>query len=1111
MAGVDSKILIQKLDAFIRKYYKNKMLRGALYSVGITVSIYLLIVFLEYLGRFNTNVRAFLFFSLAASILAVIGYYIVLPLTKLFRLGKVISNEEAALIIGQHFPNIQDKLLNTLQLHQAARKENNALLWAAIEQKQAELSPVSFQNAVNFRENTKYLKYALPPLLLLSVLLVATPSTITRPTKRIVQFSKAAEDAPFQFVVTSPLRVTQNHDAVIELELKGNEIPERVYLVKGNQKLLLEKKDLFHHQILFPHVEESFDFYFTAADYNSQPFSLQTIAEPKMLALQATITFPAYLKKSPQVIGQSGDLSVPEGSTIHWNFNSQNADQILLMINQSSQTIPIDNDQAEWETQAMTSFGYQVIPQSSAAPSPDSLAFWVNVIPDQYPSISLLDKMDSTQNNLHTLTGEVQDDYGLSALFFCTKTPGQKWNKQSININTQSTSDIYFLPFDVQSFSLNPGDTLSYYFEVWDNDGIHGAKSSKTLIQKYIVLSDEDMENKSDEQREELIDDLSKAQQESQKIQQALKDLEKKLLEKKEADWQDKKKLDDLLKRQEQLQEKLKELQKENLQHQEEQKNQMELPEELLEKQKKLEELMEQLIDPETKKMMEELRKMMEDVDKNELQKEMDQLQNKEENLEKEIDRALEQLKELEVEQKMEKTIQELQELSEQQKELSKDAEEGKKSTEQLQKEQNELNEKFKDVQDDLKKLEELNQQLENPKDLPNTEEQQKDISDSQQKSSQDLKGGKKSSASKSQSKAAEKMQEMAEKMESSMEQEEEEQQEEDAAALRQLLENLVSLSFSQEKLMNDFSKLNIADPNYDSYGQRQRKINDDMKMVEDSLFALSKRVSELSTFINKEVGDIQNHMGSALKWIPERQIPATRAEQQFVMTGLNNLALMLDESLKQMQQQQQQKKNQKSGNGKCKKPGQSQSGKGKPKPSAGQMKKMQESLSKQLEDLKKQGQNKGQSKTGNNPQLSKELAGAAAKQAALRKMMEDKAAEMNQDGSGKGNEMKQIAKEMEQIQKDIVNNNITEETLRRQKDILTRLLRAENAERTQGEDEKRESKEGQNVPSTPPPGLEEYMKKKTKEAELLQTIPPQLKPYYRSKANQYLMNQIPK
>ncbi len=1110
MASAESKILVEKLDLFIRKYYKNRIIKGLLYSMALGVSLFLLIIFLEYLGRFSSGVRAFLFFGFSASLLAILGFYVIFPLLKFFKLGKTISSEEAALIIGKHFSGIQDKLLNTLQLQQAAKRENQELLYAAIEQKQRELQPVPFQNAVNYRDNVKYLKYALPPLVLLSVLLFATPSTITRPTKRIVQYDKAEEDAPFQFVLESPTQILENQDATLALRLTGNEIPERVYLIKDGQKLLLEKKDLLHHTIVIPHVNESFDFYFSASDYSSQPFSLTVIPQPKMTGIAAVLQFPAYLKRAPENLTQAGDLTLPEGTQITWTFNCLHADYIHAVINGQKQQVAIEDNQAQLGWTAMQSFPYQIFPASALAKSLDSLTYFVNVVPDQYPRISFIDKIDSNSQTLHILTGEIQDDYGISKLNFNLKTPGSKWASTPMNVNIGAVSDIYYHPLDLSPYSLSPGDTIQYYFEVWDNDGVHGAKSSKTQIQKFVMPSLEALEAKSDEERTELIQDLSQAQKEAEKIQQALKDLEKKLLEKKEADWQDKKKLEELLKRQENLQKKLEELKEENKEHQENQEKQMELNEELLEKQEKLEQLMEQLIDPETKKMMEELKKMMEQLDKNELQKEMEKLRENEEDLGKELDRALEQFKELEVEQKMEKTIQELKELSEKQEQLSKEAEEGKKDLEQLKKEQNELNEQFKDVKDDLKKLEELNQQLEEPKDLPNTEEMQKNISEEQQKSSEELNKGKKSNAGKSQKNAAQKMKEMAEQMEQSAEKEEEEQQEEDAAALRQLLENLVHLSFDQEKLMGDFSKLNVNDPNYDRYGQRQRKINDDMEMVKDSLFALSKRVTQLSAFINKEVDDVQDHMDAALEWIPERQIPAARAEQQFVMTGLNNLALMLNESLQQMQQQQQQQQQQKSGKGKCSKPGSSGKGKGKPKPSAGQIKKMQEALSKQLEDLKKQGQNQGKSQSGNNPQLSKELAGAAAKQAALRKMMEDKAGELNKDGSGKGNEMKQIAKEMEQIQKDIVNNNITEETLRRQRDILTRLLRAENAERTQGEQEERESKEGKLLNNTPPPGIEEYMKKKTREAELLQTLPPQLKPYYRDKANQYLLSPQP-
>jgi hypothetical protein len=214
-------------------------------------------------------------------------------------------------------------------------------------------------------------------------------------------------------------------------------------------------------------------------------------------------------------------------------------------------------------------------------------------------------------------------------------------------------------------------------------------------------------------------------------------------------------------------------------------------------------------------------------------------------------------------------------------------------------------------------------------------------------------------------------------------------------------------------------------------------------------------------------------------------------------MTSFNNLALLLDEALKQMQNQASCSK---PGQGNCEKPGGTGS---KPKPSAGQMKKMQESLSKQLEEMKKNGQNKGNN-AGGQGEMSKQLAEMAARQAAIRKMMEEKANELNQDGSGNGNELKQISREMEELQKDIVNNRVNENTMRRQQDIMIRLLKAEEAERTRDKDNERKSNESKNSPVSNPEKYEEYLRKKQRETELLKTVPPALKPYYREKVNSY-------
>src|SRR3954469_21659218 len=109
-------ILIQKLDEFIRKFYKNQLLRGLIYSFTTLLAFYLLVTTFEYFGHFNTVARTVLFYSFVLANAFIIGRLIVIPLLKLNRLGKIISHQQAAEIIGKHFNNVSDKLLNTLQL-----------------------------------------------------------------------------------------------------------------------------------------------------------------------------------------------------------------------------------------------------------------------------------------------------------------------------------------------------------------------------------------------------------------------------------------------------------------------------------------------------------------------------------------------------------------------------------------------------------------------------------------------------------------------------------------------------------------------------------------------------------------------------------------------------------------------------------------------------------------------------------------------------------------------------------------------------------------------------------------------------------------------------------
>ena len=91
--------------------------------------------------------------------------------------------------------------------------------------------------------------------------------------------------------------------------------------------------------------------------------------------------------------------------------------------------------------------------------------------------------------------------------------------------------------------------------------------------------------------------------------------------------------------------------------------------------------------------------------------------------------------------------------------------------------------------------------------------------------------------------------------------------------------------------------------------------------------------------------------------------------------------------------------------------------------------------------------------------------------------------------------------------EEDIANDQITQETLNRQNEIIEHLLEAEKAEQERDKEEKREAKEAEQLPHQVQDMLDEYKKNKLKQAELLKTIPPKLKPYYKEKVKEYFQN----
>ena len=1149
-------LLIGKLDSFIRKYYINSAIRGVLYCVGLVLLLFLAVSLLESQFYFSGMTRRILWYGFLGVSLLAFGGWVLLPLGRYFRLGAVISHERAAEIIGAHFGNVQDKLLNVLQLRRQADRGNNDLLLASIDQKSSEISPVPFRSAIDLTQNRRYLKYALPPLLLLLVILVAAPTLISDSTSRLIRSDESFErPAPFSFRIDrDELEVMQYGSYPLTVEVEGDVLPAAAFIEVDGYRYRLQKESANTFSYQFNNVQQSVPFRLTAGEVESQDYTLEVLPKPTIAGFIVAADYPDYLGRKDEELANIGDLTVPVGTRLRWSFDTENTEYIDLRFASEDTTGRLRRDGRDlhsFDKRAMRNDRYTLYIGNERVSVADSVSFALNVIPDQYPSISVESFRDSTEESLLFFVGEAADDHGIRGLDFIYRIDGEAGATEETRVPVSGpagrrTEYDYVLDLQ-QDFTLQPGDQLTYYFEVRDNDAVNGSKRAKTSLMTFRMPTVAEMDERAEANDSRIKEQLEKALDDTRKLREETREVRERMLQEKEVDWKLKKEVEKLAAQQQQIKEQIKKAQEA---FQENMENQPQADEQIRQKEEQLQEMFEKSISEEMQELMEEIQRLMEELNKDETLERMEDMELSDEETEAELDRMLELFKQLEIEKDMQDAIEDLEKLAEEQQKLAEETEAGETPTEELQQKQEELQQQFEDLQEKMDRTEQKNEELQRPMPLDTQQEKaeeiEQDMQEAQQKmqEAQEQEGSEpspqesaeqqpqqegaeaqensesqeqqqseqqqgdqqqqqqqqqpsqqsKQDAAKKQQDASQKMQQMAQQMSQSMQSMQQQQNSEDMAAIRQLLENIVDLSFDQEETMDQLNLTTVNTPRYVELVQRQFQINNDFELVRDSLQALAKRNFQIETFITEKVTDIRDNLGGTVSELEERRTPQASNLQQRAMTGLNDLALMLSESMEQMQQQM---ASQMQGQQQCQNPQSGQQGQQSGKPSENPGSEGQRDLGEQMREMKK-GLEKGQGGS------SKEFAEMAARQAALRRALEEKQKERQQSGEGKDGQLQELIDEMNAAEEDLVNKRLSNESMMRQQDILTKMLEHERAEREQKMDEQRKSETAEQQRRELPPSLEEYIRQRRAEVEQFRRVTPELKPYYQTLVDEY-------
>jgi hypothetical protein len=1089
------------------------LIKGIILFLAFGLLYFIFTLFIEYFLWLKPSARTVLFwlFILVETIL--FSRYIILPVFKLIGFAKGISLADASKIIGKHFSEIDDKLLNMLQLHQSNPESELAI--ASIEQKAQNLQPIPFKKAIRYTGNKKYLKYLIIPFLIgILLLLSGKIESFNESYTRIINHQKTyLPPAPFNFELDDMrLEVLEGSDLQLKVTTVGEVVPDEAKIVFDNEDYFLKNTGAGTFTYSFESLTKPFSFHLEANDVRSQDYQVRIIPVPKIQHIIMEVYYPKYIHKKNERITNTGNIIVPVGTQIVWQINTQQTDSLRFVSDGISKDFSKEKGAFVFTKNIRNDLNYSIIASNKYLSDFEKLTFSITVLKDAYPTMDIVTDIDSISVGNAQFIGKLADDYGLSKLdlVYYNQRDKSLLSRHRIAIpQTNIASFYYVFPTDLD---LLKGVDYEFYFELFDNDFVTGPKSTKSAIYHYHKDTNSEQEEKLLKEQKESLTEIEKNLKKGLKNNKKIKNFTDELKNKTQLEYNDASRLQQFMNRQKEYQTMM-QRQTDQLQQnidKQPQSDNLLIEEKKNDILKRIEETKELIKE---NKLLEELEKLADKLNKEDLLDKLNKLSSNSKQKEKSLEQLLELTKRFYVEQKAEQIKQSIEELAKKQEKLA----ETKDNTADK---QNNLNDTFDDIKKSIDQLEKDNKELKEPMPFDMPKPEQESISEDMNNASKDLKNNKQSSAEKKQKSAAKKMKQMAQSLQMQMMSAQGDMIEEDIALLREIIENLINFSYRQEDLMELMATDDDSKSTFSRNLKEQYKLQEYFEHIDDSLYVLSMRQPKLSAKINTHLADAHYYLESSLAHYADNQYNKANSDQHFIMKSANDLALLLSRLLDNMQSQMGKGSGQGKGKGQSgasfslpdiikqqKDLGSSMSPMGKSQGEEGDGK--EGKGDKNAKDGKKGNQaNQKQKQGGSANGLSDaEIFSIYQQQARLRNALEKQLDDMQSESLKRKAGL--VISEMEDLEKRILEKGITNDVVQRMLELEYKLLQLKEAKEKQEQDTKRESNKSQNHPPKKSPEQIEFYIKFYKQREILNRENLPLKIEYIKKVKEYFKDSL--
>ncbi len=713
-----------KLNDFINKFYLNRIVIGVVLSLLFAIVSFFTVSMVESVAFMSPFTKTLVFYFLVFILASIFIFFVLIPLFKYLKIIPFLTQEEAAEIISNHFPESQDLLINILQLNSNNQSD---ILVAAINQKISLISPLNFVNAINFKKTSKFLFVSLGILALLIAFGSIFNRNFSQGSHRFWDYSTYyVPENPYSIeILNDSLYCAYGDDFTLRLKSSGPSILQDIFISADNFSVRMNSDSADCFSYTLRNVTSDIEFSFNYLDFVSEKHQISVVHRPNVTYSNLVICPPEYTGLDVISTENFSDFTAPFGSTLTWAFNVSHATIFNFYIDSTSQEVKQAVENLNVVTRALKPFDYYYSAVGEGGFLMNSNLFHVNLLPDYSPQIVAVSAVDSSSANGVFFSGHISDDYGFHSLcfkYFDSNNP-KDIHSADIELRKGVSQDFYYY-FDFSNLSKS----VSYYFEVRDNDPISGFKSAKTPLSVYTTITNEEKQERVENLNSSIFDKIDQAQRLLRELNSDLNDFQKNVTSNDQiSDWEKQLKIDNLMQKQEKLSDLMNDLSQDNMSKNafENQLNQN-LSQELLEKQKQLQEMWEGLMTEDIKELLDRIEEMKEVLSEKNLRDNIQELRFDFNQISEQLDRNSELMKMYNIDNKLHNLSDDLKKMSEKYKDLANEmkSQKGSKS-ESLSEKMQEFSKDFNKLDKEYSNLLKQNEQLGNNKlDLQDLEKQ---------------------------------------------------------------------------------------------------------------------------------------------------------------------------------------------------------------------------------------------------------------------------------------------------------------------------------------------------------------------------------------------------